>query len=1403
MSNKSEKNEEVRRLEEKISLIDDKIIFLFKRIKELSNSINILVDQKIAPPVEPRVERYRQKEPVTTPIVPIEPEPLPPPVEIDIVPETVVKAEPLPVSFEMPVTPIRETPKAEMVEKKKKIKVSLRKKVFKEENIPYYMLLAFYILLAVLVYLGTDLILREYQDIFSPLAVFLTIGGISLVFILVSFIVKKWLTAKNRERYSIFPWSFLGIGIAGILVSFILSQTVVEGAPQSEIIFPLTIVGIIIAFVVAILFKNEFLTGEASFALIFILLVPTLFEPTLLGEFSGYVYFAFFMAFIIGAYILAKLKITAAPSLVSLVSFPILGFIPAVYEVIELETLLVIIPSCLVATLLVEKAYDKFSIYNRREMRTVITIVALVLPLACYIYLLFIRELAEIPSWEIFISTLFIVATYFLTIKQILSAQLEEYDIRSPVLLEIGFVALINLIILLSLISEILVDQGYVFLGLYLIVQISFALLSMIWKIEKTTSRITQSIVSMLFVEGAFITFFSSASSFESALIYEIILSIGLSYLFLAPLIALFVLRKQKHVMFSSLNILLLGAINLFVMSFFGLGSISRSICELFIIVISIIFGIISVLETLNKISFPSSTEKINFSHLHAISILGLTSSLWYIQVDEILNYFVVAGIFVSIALWISLKFLKRKKEKHWSEDIFGLIAIAPILLAIPASISNVSTTLAIITTFCSVAALAALPIVTKNYNLSYPFLIYTVQIVSLFAFPNVTTIYGADWLIPVVFLIPTLSLLTVSITDKRWLTRIGTTVLATITLILSAYRLQGTDLGLLIAISSIVLISCPILIYLYNSWRNKEDIQLKISIEYPIDLFLTTLGAIIASSFVRISIASEILNFSFLILGTVIGPICYIFMQFIGRSDAITKKIKLLISTTFVAAIQILLLAAGSAQLITNYYYIALLISTTLVASVIIYKEKFDTLVVVPALVSVLFVPLISTLFSPSINSWFSFSVFIIFVALLSVGWARSKYPIATFAAFFIVCLGFVLSAFTETMSFFVDAPDYIAMLVFALWLIGITVSIALSKLKPENNVENYLVWLFAITLICISISIPSFWPSMPLSYLYGITLTTIPAVLSFIVFSTYVQYKMKYSYSKIIIHIIPIQIVIIVVGSLLSSSINYSTPIAEILTYIFFNVFTILVFIILESLVVEYTLVKTDSHGSEIANIVLFVPIYIFSIIISTIFNYYGIVPLILGIVFYGMSQRHKMKISSIIAVISIGISAFFVTPVNEVMSWQAFGIVSTIATLMIITGILLYLKTKNEFHIITTISVALLGELIIGFLSPLVLPLQFGLAFNLALLGLLLGVIFNVKEFTKIFSVLSGLILIPYIVISIAMREEFGYFSLLFLISGILLLLASYLIYNSKRETNEIGKIKETEKAIKENK
>ncbi|MCK5409166.1 MAG: hypothetical protein KAJ30_02790, partial [Candidatus Heimdallarchaeota archaeon] len=67
----------------------------------------------------------------------------------------------------------------------------------------------------------------------------------------------------------------------------------------------------------------------------------------------------------------------------------------------------------------------------------------------------------------------------------------------------------------------------------------------------------------------------------------------------------------------------------------------------------------------------------------------------------------------------------------------------------------------------------------------------------------------------------------------------------------------------------------------------------------------------------------------------------------------------------------------------------------------------------------------------------------------------------------------------------------------------------------------------------------------------------------------------------------------------------------------------------------------------------------------------------------------------------------------------------------------------------------------------------------------------------------SITSGLVLVPYIVISIAMRDEFGYFSLLFLISGILLLLTSYLVYNRRRETKEISDAKETKKAIEEKK
>ena len=51
------------------------------------------------------------------------------------------------------------------------------------------------------------------------------------------------------------------------------------------------------------------------------------------------------------------------------------------------------------------------------------------------------------------------------------------------------------------------------------------------------------------------------------------------------------------------------------------------------------------------------------------------------------------------------------------------------------------------------------IPLIAKNYNLLFALLLYVPQIVSLFAFPRVSSIYGADWLLPITFLVPTLSL--------------------------------------------------------------------------------------------------------------------------------------------------------------------------------------------------------------------------------------------------------------------------------------------------------------------------------------------------------------------------------------------------------------------------------------------------------------------------------------------------------------------------------------------------------------------------------------------------------------------------------------------------------------------
>ena len=685
-SEHNDNNDKVKKIEEKVDLLDEKIMFLFQKVKALTDKLDAVLGVA-RPPVRP----------VTPPAMPriVEPEPTPPPAEV-------VKVKPVtpPVSEELPVTPMKDVPVEEITVKErppKEPREPFWTKERKEEVLPYFILIAFFSLLAAVVYIATSMFIDFFEEVFeTAIFVFLIIGITSLVFVLISLGMKILIDKKDWKRYDIFPWSFLALGIAGIFVAFIVSQLTVAD-PNTRVVFPIAIATVLVAFIISIFFKNEFLIGEASLAFVLILLVPTLTDSQIFGPVvGGYSYFIFFIIFIAGSYILAKLRITAAPSLVSLISFPVFAFILPVVETLELESILVVVPSCLVATLLVENAYDEFPIYNRREMRTVITIMDLVLPLTSYFYLIFMRNTAGIPSWEIFLSNLFIVVTYFLTIKQILTSRFEEYDIRNPAALEVFFVTIINSVIFLSFISETLqykygafsgtsdIVMWYSFMGLYLLLQISFAILTMTWRVKKAVSTVSQSIICILFVEGSFIRLFSdTVIKTTNAQFYEIILSVGLAFLFIAPLVNLFFLRKQKYVISTSASIMFLGALNLFILSFFGIGELPRSICEIVIVAVSIIIGIASILKTLDKLPFQLEEDKISLSLLNVFSILALTSSLWYIQNDELINYFIIAGIFISISLWVTNLILTRKTEKHWFEEIFGIFAISLIFLSL------------------------------------------------------------------------------------------------------------------------------------------------------------------------------------------------------------------------------------------------------------------------------------------------------------------------------------------------------------------------------------------------------------------------------------------------------------------------------------------------------------------------------------------------------------------------------------------------------------------------------------------------------------------------------------------------------------------------------------------------
>ena len=85
-------NNKIKKIEESLSLLDEKIKFIFKKIVNISDTLETLVSDRVQPPVKPVVEPSIPEEPVTPPSEP-EPEP------IQFFDEPVTISEPEPMEF--------------------------------------------------------------------------------------------------------------------------------------------------------------------------------------------------------------------------------------------------------------------------------------------------------------------------------------------------------------------------------------------------------------------------------------------------------------------------------------------------------------------------------------------------------------------------------------------------------------------------------------------------------------------------------------------------------------------------------------------------------------------------------------------------------------------------------------------------------------------------------------------------------------------------------------------------------------------------------------------------------------------------------------------------------------------------------------------------------------------------------------------------------------------------------------------------------------------------------------------------------------------------------------------------------------------------------------------------------
>lgn len=1531
--------ESIKNLEKKLELLDKKIIFLFSKVNTLADELHTFTSSS---------EPAKDFQPIGQPIEDLQPIEQPK----EEIKEYSAVTEPS-ATVSKPEPPIEPSKEQILVDQSRVDSTSSLKKstsaLFsrsREELFPYFLLLGFYLLLFVTVYAGTLFLIDWLRQIgrVTQLNVFLYITIFSCLFIIGSLLTKSFITRRSLSTYLIFPWSFLGLGTAGIFISYIVSTTVVTENPRPFLIWFLAITGAIISLLVAIYFKNEFLIGEAYLCLNLISLIPIITNPEAFGEQVGYIFFGFYFTTLIFAYSLAKFKISGAPSILTLITFPVFSFIPDFYNVVQFNTLLVIIPSCLVASLLIENAYDHYKAYNNNVMRTIITVIDFILPLSCFFYLIFLRDSIGLYSWEIFIAAFLLLITYVFTYSSILSQRFEEYNITNPRLVNLIFMAFLNALTFFTLLTEISrqSDTQILFSSLYVVLAVGFSMVPIIFNKNKAefsdssafnfilplTSYFlfifkreelqilswTVFLVSLFLYISFFIGLYSNQIFQESiqteeidhdkdslstkvleaisilaintgiifALITEInnaepnlaiyaglylalligssmftmnsrlegglsllhrliltliLLEIGfiilfvnsyisdvgialdynLAFLFLFGLMSLYLFRKTELTFISTASLLVLGCVNLFVNSLVTpITSISTSFASLFILGISICFGIVSLLHTLDKVSLDLEKETITISHLHSLSFFSLTAILWYIAQNTTLFFFFYAGVLISILLWLVNLFMKKKETSTISEELMGTFAIAISLISIPAQIHMLWPFVIFVALSLSVV-LAGIPFIVKNYNIGVPLIIYLSLIISLFTFPGSTNPFGIYWILPIVYILPTLSILFVSTKHDDWRTRIGTTLLATITLILISLSLRGTSAEILIAISSGILIIFPILFFVFNMQFIDDETQRNNAIiEYPIDLLLVTFGAVLANAFIipqeqLLDLVRESLVFVIILTGAVIGPIIYLIHLALGKVHGtnIDFKTKLFLSVGFVSLMHFLFVFTGIFGLLRAEFLIGLLIPISLVTLVYFYYHQFDTLLLIPAFISTLVTPALFVLENipgrPSIEeilanpilihpvSIICTAILFVYLLSLSINWVESRNENVTVACFSLASLNFIVASFIPSLNPFRILPAFIPFIVFASWVVSTGYTAWKARMKLPDILYHTSIWNFTASLLIMSLgwlvrenftftSSPSF-----LSY----SLSIISTFFLLGLFSSITQYKYKPEPKEAISHSVSIQLLFISIGSLSFFLIEVAISIQLTLFYIFFSIFTIISYTIIDSLVLEYVLVKTDVVNAELAHVLLFVPFYLHSFVVVLMQqSWYGFVPFVLALLFYGISYKSQMRSSSLTAMIAIALSTFYLAPADRLLTYTSFIFVSSVMAVILILSYLLYRKTENEFHFVPALLISLITIAISGFLSPMAFELSFGLAFTLALVGVFFSTNLEIQTVQIISSITSGVIGVIYIIFIFVNVGSVGfqYGSLLFLFAGILLIVFSYVAYLKKKEKTE---------------